>query len=158
MFKYYFYEIKLKTMNKFKTLFLIMFVIAANVFGFSQNHNSKLLSKYDDQVLSEMQTKNESQYEFLKYYVNNGYRFIDMPDKSIQYQELEKINPKTGEPIEDYVITESDLIDFNPLEFSCQYSDNQRNYYKFGNTGKLLIIPTTSDIQLALDNSKITNK
>ncbi len=145
-------------MNKSKTLFVIMFVMAANVFGFSQNHNSKLLSKYDDQVLSEMQTKNESQYEFLKYYVNNGYRFIDMPDKSIQYQELEKINPKTGEPIEDYVITESDLIDFNPLEFSCQYSDNQRNYYKFGNTGKLLIIPTTSDIQLALDNSKITNK
>jgi hypothetical protein len=145
-------------MSKFKLLAILLFVFSANIVVFSQSYNSKLLVKYDSQTLAKMEQKNNAQFELLEYFVDNGFNFIDMPDKEIQYIELEKIDPATGEVDDEYIITEADIKDFNPLEFNCIYNDMQRSYYKVGNTGKLLIIPTSSDLCNAIENKKRTNK
>lgn len=141
-------------MNNFKLILVVCLVLFAGLSGFAQNHNQKLLVKYDSQSLTELQQSPNSDYEVLDYFVDKGFYFVEMPDKAIDYEELKKINPQTGEVIEDYFITEADLVDFNPLEWNCEIKVDKNGYYKAGNTGKLLIVYQLSKIENRIENEK----
>jgi hypothetical protein len=101
-----------------------------------------------------MKQSPNSDYEVLEYFVDKGFYFVEMPDKAIDYEELKKVNPQTGEVIEDYFITEADLVDFNPLEWNCEIKVDRTGYYKAGNTGKLLIVYQLSKIENRVENEK----
>ena len=144
----------LSIMNNFRLILVLCLVIFTGLNGFAQNHNQKLLVKYDSQNLTEMKQSPNYNYDVLYYYVDKGYHFVDMPEKAIQYEELKKVNPQTGEIVEDYVITESDLVDFNPLEWNCEIKIDKRGYYKVGNTGQLLIVYPLPTIENRVENEK----
>lgn len=136
------------------SLFLSLSYIFISTICFSQEFNQNLLVKYDKQELESLKTNSKEYFELLNYYVTDGFYFIDMPDKPIDYKELKKIDSRTGEVDETYVITERDMENFNPLEYNCEYHAFKNSYYKLGNTGKLLIIPSKSDFNIAIDNKK----
>ena len=133
-------------------LVVVCLVIFTGLSGFAQNHNPKLLVKYDVQDLTEMKQSPNSTYDFLDYYVDKGFHFVDMPEKTIEYEELKKVNPKTGEIIDDYVITDADLVNFNPLEWNCEIKVDKRGYYRAGNTGRFLIVYSLTPIENRVKN------
>ena len=96
----------------------IILIVLASFFnsGISQNVNQKLLVKYDKIALEKMELSNPIELEYLNLYVTEGYYIGDMPEKYLEYTKLQKINIETGEPIENYIITEKDLLNFNPLD------------------------------------------
>jgi hypothetical protein len=116
-----------------------------------------LLVKYDTETLNNIKSKNANEFELLCMFVDNACYFVDMPDKKIDFVELKKINPKTGLIIENYIITEKDLVNFNPLEYNCTLQGSS-SYYKVGTTGKLLIVPSDSDLRNALENKNRETK
>ena len=145
-------------MSKIKVLIVTVFAITISLSAIAQEYNAKLTVKYDIPTLNELKQNNCDQIEVLNHFVDGGCYFIDMPNKKIDYKELQKVDPKTGEINYDHVITVNDLIDFNPLEYNCMYNDTKSNYYKAGNTGKLLIVPSESDFKIAIENKKIIEK
>jgi hypothetical protein len=137
---------------KRKNLFLLMMAlfIAANVF--SQDYNEKLLVKYSDEEIQNLKAENQNEFELLNYFVENGFRIIEMPDKPIDHKELIKIEDGSKE------ISSSDLAGFNPLEYeNCIYG-SERQYFKAGNTGKLVIIPKVSRLRNEIENIKRIEK
>ncbi len=137
---------------KRKNLFLLMMAlfIAANVF--SQDYNEKLLVKYSDEEIQNLKAENQNEFELLNYFVENGFRIIEMPEKPIDHKELIKIEDGSKE------ISSSDLAGFNPLEYeNCIYG-SERQYFKAGNTGKLVIIPKVSRLRNEIENIKRIEK
>jgi len=127
----------------------VILIMLASIFtsGISQNVNQKLLVKHDKMSLEKIQRENPVEYEYLNMYVTESCFFVEMPNKTIDYLELKKINVETGEVIEGYVITERDLENFNPYEWNVQPLPDRNSYYKAGNTGKLLIVSSDFDIR-----------
>jgi hypothetical protein len=140
-------------MNCKRILLLITAVLLVGSL-FSQNYNEKLLVKYTDKELSQMQKENPTQLDVLDYFVTEGYTIVDMPDKPIEYLELAKVNPKTGQVNYDYQITMADLESFNPLEFNCMFDSGKPMYYKVGDTGKLIIVESYFRLQNKAENKK----
>lgn len=145
-------------MSKIKVLIVAVFAIFISLASLAQQYNTKLTVKYDVTKLNDLKQNHPDQLEVLNHFVEEGCYFIDMPEKEIDYNELQKVDPKTGEINYDHVITTNDLIDFNPMEYNCIYNDAGSNYYKVGDTGKLLIVPSESDFRIAIENKKIIEK
>jgi hypothetical protein len=114
---------------------------------FSQKYDSKLYVKYDAKYLSKIESENPVEFEYLKIYVNESCSFTEMPNKSIDYVDLQKIDIKTGNIIEGYEFTEKDIQNFNPFEYNIKVSPDKNTYYKAGNTGKLLIVWSDFDMR-----------
>ncbi len=132
-------------------IFVILAVIIA-ASGFSQSFNEKLLVKYSHDEIQQLKADNPNEFELLNYFVENGFRIIDMPDKPIDHKELIKIEDGSKE------ISSSDLAGFNPLEYeNCIYG-SERQYFKAGNTGKLVIIPKVSRLRNEIENIKRIEK
>jgi hypothetical protein len=140
-------------MNKIKLLVILLFVFSANIMVFSQYYNSKLLVKYDSQILANINQKNNSQFKLFEYFNGKGFYFVDMRDKPIKIVELEKIDPLTGETVNDFDLSTIDFNNINPL-FKCNYNDTRNSYYKVGNIGKLLIVTSHDDIENKIENEK----
>lgn len=145
-------------MSKIKVLIVAVFAISISLTAVAQEYNAKLTVKYDVTKLNDLKQNHPDQLEVLNYFVDGGCYFIDMPAKKVDYKELQKVDPKTGEINYDHVITTNDLVDFNPMEYNCVYNDAIRNYYKVGDTGKLLVVPSESDFKIAIENKKIIEK
>lgn len=137
---------------KIKSILSITFCLLISASVLTQNYSEKLLVKYSHEEIENLKKENFFEYELLNYFVEKGYKIIDMPDKEIDYVDLKKIDSETGEVVPGYIISETDLIDFNPLRFNCIYDETQRMYYKAGNTGKLIIVPTVADLNNKIDN------
>ncbi len=125
---------------------------------YSRDYSPKLLEKYSYEELKQLETDSPEQFELLSYFVESGYYFMEMPEKAIQYEILKKVDLSTGKIDEGYVITEKDLNDFNPLSYNCNFKDLIRSYYKVGETGMLLVIPTTIELRIAIENKKRMEK
>ncbi|MGC9332365.1 MAG: hypothetical protein ACP5DZ_10900 [Bacteroidales bacterium] len=133
----------------------LLFIVVALFFvssAFSQDYSQKLLVKYSDEEIQNMKANNPNEFELLNYFVENGFHIIDMPDKPIDYKELVKIDDATKE------ITDSDLVGFNPLEYEACIYGSERQYFKAGNTGKLVIIPKASQLRNQIENIKRIEK
>lgn len=118
----------------------------------AQEINSKLFAKYDQEFLNELKTQNLKELYKLNYFVEQGCYVIEMPSKPIELIELKKINPKTGYIIPDYIITEEDLDDFNPLEYNIYRSALKNTYYKAGDTGYIIVVQSDADLDNAIEN------
>lgn len=142
-------------MDKIKQLLLVLLLVSfTSISLFAQNFNEKLLVKYDAESLTQMQQNNSGEFELVNYFVDKGCYFVDMPDKPIEYYELEKIDPVTGESDFSFDFNEFDFDNFNPLEYNCVFDQSRSNYYKVGNTGKLLIVLSRSDMENKIENEK----
>ncbi|HKK69029.1 MAG TPA: hypothetical protein VJ946_12490 [Bacteroidales bacterium] len=142
---------------KTKKIGLALVVMLFTTLAFSQNYSPKLLVKYTESEVESLKQDNLQEFELINYFVTEGYNIIDMPDKPIDYVELKKIDPKTGDIMEGEFITDADLDNFNPLEYNCTPDAMKRGYYKAGNTGKLIIVPTRPALKNRIENKKRIN-
>lgn len=141
-----------------KILLLVVLLIFIINFLVAHDPNPKLLVKYSADEILQLKKDSPEQFELLNYFVESGYYFMEMPKKEIEFETLKKIDSQTGQVVDGYVITEEDLSNFNPLNYNCNFRDLKRSYYKVGETGMLLVIPATHELQIALDNQKRKNK
>ncbi len=139
-------------------IFLVLVFLTGATACFSQTVDSKLLVKYDSQTLAGIKAENQDGYDFLSYFVESACYIIDMPDKPIDFIELERIDPKTGELSPNQVITEDDLDNFNPLEYNIKSELSVNSYYRAGDTGKIIVVPSHEGIQNAVENNKRISK
>jgi len=135
IFSSYFCIVNNSAMNK--TIFLCITIILLTNNLFSQNdlvYNSKLFVKFTSEELKNIENNHPDSVLFLNYIASKGYSIIDMPPKQIQCGVIENVS-------------EEDLKDFNVFEYNVQFLENKNNYYKLGNTGKLLILTNLRDIK-----------
>jgi hypothetical protein len=138
---------------KTKRLLLLGLLLIGFNYCFSQSLDEKLLVKYDSQTLQEIKDENPDGYALISYFVENACYFVDMPAKSIDYSELQRINPKTGELSENQEITLDDIENFNPYVYNIVQQMDHSSYYIAGSTGKLLVVTSTQDMQNAVENN-----
>lgn len=131
---------------------LIYFLIFTSIFAFSQGFNAKLLVKYDEKTLTELKNNNSVEFEYLNLYVTKACSFVIMPEKPINYIDLKKIDINTGETIENYIINEEDIKDFNPFLYNIKLNYDWNTFYKVGNTGKMLKVWAEKDIRNEAEN------
>jgi mRNA-degrading endonuclease RelE of RelBE toxin-antitoxin system len=127
----------------------MLFVIGWFTTAYAQDCNEKLLVKFTQEEINAMQEKDVLEYEYWCMYVTTECYFVDMPDKPITYRELKKVDKTTGKVIENFVFTEDDFSNFNPLNYDIKPDQEWNTYYRAGNTGKLLIV--ISDTQMRND-------
>ena len=141
---------------------LLILALMLTIFSaaFAQEFNPKLLVKYSENELIKMKQISLDFYLTNEFRVTEtmGYYFTDMPTKpGTDVKQLKKININTGAELPD-VITDLDLIDFNPLNYNCVPNFDQYAFYEFGNTGKLLVLFSETRIQKLIEIEKLKNK
>lgn len=141
-------------MNRINLFFIVMLMSFTSISLYAQDYNAKLLVKYDTEALSSMKQQNSNEFDFINYYVDHGFYFVEMPDKPIDYVDLEKINPQTGEIVEDFQFSQLDFDNFNPFEFNCTFQADRSSYYKVGDTGMLLIVLGRAKMENKIENEK----
>ena len=123
-------------MKTFITIVLIL-ALACHA-SYSQDNadfNSKLSSKFTTEELQEISKAYPDSILFLNYIAEKGYYFIEFPkEKEIPHKIIENITLK-------------DLETFNIFNYNIEFLDNKNNYYKLGNTGKLLVVVSMKDIR-----------
>lgn len=127
-----------------------IFLLVSTCIAFSQSNtvkiNPKLYEKYTAEFLEDLSKENPGQIAYLNFYVENACYIIDMPEKPIKCVLLEK---KSEDPV-----TAADLEDFNLYEFNVLTKENERRYYKAGNTGKLIVVRSNKEIRRMFENAK----
>jgi hypothetical protein len=142
-------------MNMYRYVFFFVLAIVLNYsLCFSQDYSEKLFVKYESSEIEQMKSQNAWDLELLSFFVEEGYYFVDMPEKPIDYITLQRVNPKTGELVSGYNISEKDIEDFNPLNYNCMFDEYKNRYYKVGNTGKLLVVQPAHVLANKIDNKK----
>lgn len=113
---------------------------------------AKLSIKYDAAYLKTLKEKTPAVFDYIYYFVNHSYEIIDYPVGKV-YPEINKINPKSRVIISE-PITPEDLNNFNIHNFDYSVKYDTRNFYKLGNTGKCLIMYSSSEIARQFNLSK----
>lgn len=132
---------------------LLIGVVLFTAFSYAQEQpNSKLCDVYTTQHLANLKNNNPDAITYFNFYVNNSFEIVEAPDKPINKVELKRIDFNTKAILSDEII-ENDLMDFNPLLYNCVTSDS-RTYYSIGNTGKLLVMYSTEEIQVKFKQLK----
>ena len=119
---------------------IIIFFISAlciSTFSYSQNNSEyspKLFIKYSKKELKKIAKEFPDSILFLNYIAEKGYYFTDFPPKPISHNVIENF-------------TADKLNYFNIFEYDVQFLENKSNYYKLGDTGKLLILMSMKDVK-----------
>lgn len=112
--------------------------LCLSTISYSQNNsefNPKLFTKFSKKELKTIAKEFPDSILFLNYIAEKGYYFTDVPPKPITY----------GGVIENF--TTDKLDNFNIFEYNVKFLENKNNYYKLGDTGKLLILVSMKDIK-----------
>jgi hypothetical protein len=140
-----------------KILLLTIAIFFAS-FSKAQMPDSKLSAVYTPEEINHFKQAMPDVIKFNNFYVNNAAYITEAPKgKAIKTIELHKINPKTGEILSD-AIQMIDLIDFNPYLFNCKSQFDKNTYYSIGNTGKILVMRSTKEIQRRFSQSNLNAK
>ncbi len=97
-------------------------------------YNPKLFTKFSKKELKRIAKEFPDSVLFLNYIAEKGYYITEFPQKPIPHQIIENF-------------TADKLENFNIFEYDVRFLENKNNYYKLGDTGKLLIIVSMKDIK-----------
>ena len=78
-----------------RRLLLSVFVLLMGFSAYSQQADSKLYDVYTMEQIDNFRAKNPKAIDNMNFYVNNVYYIIDAPSKSIESQELKRVDFKT---------------------------------------------------------------
>lgn len=122
----------------FKTfLFSLCFCFGLQV-SFSQNQpDPRLLAKFSQSKLDDLEINNNASLAFWNYYLNKSYFVLDVGIKTADYENLSTItamNPQTGLLFDVSNENPANHLDFNPLKFNVPQLLNRRSAYKINNT------------------------
>ncbi|MBU0764457.1 MAG: hypothetical protein KJ607_06460 [Bacteroidetes bacterium] len=134
-----------------KIMIAMAFVCCALIASGQEAPDAKLYVRYNQAYINNLLNNNPEIVVYLNFFVNNSWRIIDKPDKEIDCSKLSKINPETGEILED-PITSEDLEDFNIYRYNYRMDPDKRTYYTLGDTDKILIVLSDNELSKLYKN------
>ncbi len=142
---------------KINKVLILIAVVMASMYSYGQQVDSKLSVVYSPEQINHFKQSNPDMIKFANFYVNNASYITDAPEgKTIETTPLRKINPKTGEILQDE-IRMIDLQDFNVYLYNCKSKANSNTFYTIGNTGKILVMRSNAEISRLFKQSKNSN-
>jgi len=133
---------------KTKTLLFTVFMGVTAVLFAQVKIDERLYAKYDKQYLEKISKENPQLLEKMNFFVEHAGYIIDMPDKPIEYKDLVRKSDNSKD------ISIDELKNFNVYLYNCFPDVERTTYYKIGNTGKLLILRSTQELNRLYDNYK----
>lgn len=118
-------------------LIICISVLYFNTMSYSQSntkYNPKLFTKFSKKELKTIAKEFPDSVLFLNYIAEKGYYITEFPQKPIPHQIIENF-------------TADKLDNFNIFEYDVRFLENKNNYYKLGDTGKLLVLVSMKDIK-----------
>jgi len=131
-----------------RLIFTCVWLFSFNAFSQSDiEFDEKLLFRYTVEEIESMESTNPARLDYLNYYVNNAFYFIEY--SNIPEQKASNI-PDVLNFIslpENYVLTEAITKDnFNILMYAVEFKENTRGEYRLGGSNDLLIIRSKNEI------------
>ena len=124
------------------------------MYSYGQQVDSKLNVIYTPEQISHFKQASPDMIAYSNFYVNNATYVTSPPQgKSIETTPLRRVNPKTGEVLQDE-ITMTDMQDFNVYMYNCKSKTNSSTFYSIGNSGKILVMRSSTEIQKSFMKSK----
>lgn len=138
---------------------IIFFLFTTTGFIYSQNNlniisDNKLLAHYTQAEIDQLLITSPSVIEYENFIVNNSFFIedIDNQEKTSSCNQLQFFDSFSKEII-NKSITSADLNDFNIYNYNFKISET-RNYYIIGDTGKLLVVYSKSEIITKYNESR----
>ena len=118
-----------------KALLIISCLLTSNIIISQTNQfDQRLLEKYSQNELVEMQQNNPDRFNSIVYSLDHGFYFVDVPSSK-------NINDRiSGE------VTITDINNFNFLMLGINFLENDYQYYKVKNLDKLLVVKSSAHI------------
>jgi len=145
---------------RFFTLFILMMGITfCSTAQLEKSIDSRLLAKYSEDYLNKLHAENSDHLDYLNFYIKNCFTIQDFTEnKDVEYMLLKKTDPNSNKEIE---INSIEGIDenFNPYLYNCEPGNFQPNYYKIGDTGKMIVMESQAALKTKYKDYKSqTNK
>jgi hypothetical protein len=124
-----------------RTLLLITALMLIKISSAQQTYDKKLLAKFDKTYLEQQAKNNPIFIERQNFIVNHSYKIIDADSipNNIKLKKLQAFDHKQKKAI-NKEITINDLNNFNIFNYNAKPGKKSNNYYKIGNTGKILVV------------------
>ena len=130
-----------------KKIILLFFFVFSVITAFSQvsQIDSRLYAKYSEEELLDMQQNRPYDLEYLNWFVENSYVIKDVANpEALNYPKLKYMDKETK--MESSEVTEFDAENFNIMEYGFEILARSSNVYLIGNTGKILVFYSSSDL------------
>lgn len=127
-----------------KTFYTLLFLMSISLLGLSQNGaiDARLKSNFTEKELSEMQSKNPANLEYLNFYVANAYEVTPMPSAKGNAHEIKG------------AVKIVDLNAVNIYELKLFPLQKDYQYYKIEGTDKLLVIISEEQLKAKYNQIK----
>lgn len=131
-----------------KILFLFCVVYTLNSIAQEQgSYDERLLYRFDQATLEAFVETNPSKIDYLNFYLDNAFYVQDVseaiPEKWNVYPDIKDF---LAEPNEDELDLSLELENINILKYNVQFFENKENVFRYGDTGKLIILRSKSEI------------
>ena len=143
-FDYYIWTNNKANMKIRLTLLFSLFTVA--IFA-PNNHDPRLLVKYESSFLDRMASKHQVSYQKLTYYLDHGYQIIDQNDSKFK-------------DLKDYVtIDDMDHINLYQIELeqNIQADYKARKVYKIKGRDQFLVLLPKEEIYQAFNDYRTSN-
>ena len=130
-----------------KKIILLFVLVISMITAFSQvsQIDSRLYAKYSEEELLDMQQNRPYDLEYLNWFVENSYVIKDVANpEALNYPKLKYMDKETK--MESSEVTEFDAENFNIMEYGFEILARSSNVYLIGNTGKILVFYSSSDL------------
>ena len=130
-----------------KKIILLFVLVISVITAFSQvsQIDSRLYAKYSEEELLDMQQNRPYDLEYLNWFVENSYVIKDVANpEALNYPKLKYMDKETK--MESSEVTEFDADNFNIMEYGFEILARSSNVYLIGNTGKILVFYSSSDL------------
>ncbi|MBQ2077381.1 MAG: hypothetical protein II471_07705 [Bacteroidales bacterium] len=130
-----------------KKIILLFVLVISVITAFSQvsQIDSRLYAKYSEEELLYMQQNRPYDLEYLNWFVENSYVIKDVANpEALNYPKLKYMDKETK--MESSEVTEFDAENFNIMEYGFEILARSSNVYLIGNTGKILVFYSSSDL------------
>lgn len=130
-----------------KKIILLFVLVISVITAFSQvsQIDSRLYAKYSEEELLDMQQSRPYDLEYLNWFVENSYVIKDVSNpEALNYPKLKYMDKETK--MESSEVTEFDADNFNIMEYGFEILARSSNVYLIGNTGKILVFYSSSDL------------
>jgi hypothetical protein len=123
------------------TLFLLFILAFGSSFS-QDNYDSRLLSKFSEERILELQQDHSSVLDYWSFYLDHSYEIVDMP--------LGKMNSDLPE------IDVKKKKQFNILDYDLKGAGEQKTIYRLKGTNQILILHSASEIAQAFNEYRQT--
>lgn len=125
----------------------VPFLILVFGAGYAQTENvpdARLYARYSSEYLAEIQQSNPGVIDLMNYRLDFSWEIVEIGPKVSEYPELRRFNASTKTI--GSVFSSTDMAGFNIMEWNTESFYDKRNFYRLGDTGKVLVIFSEKEV------------